>query len=635
MDDDIIDRLYDQPQPAPRPLQLRPPAPTQPSPALAVPPDAVVSIEHPCIVKNIDNGVKSLGGRVALDKFLNTKDRDKTIGASLRPHDPMAKPVMSTFTKTQNLLLRVSVPRRTGRKRKRGSDGPWLQDPEAGEAPHADAHILMQSLRDNPDNYSIQPVGLAHENHRFRQLPDFQYATSGLPLANMLRDTFLPFQYPKLRNFKLSDERRNHRDPDIGPSAQFSGVEVPYNYTYRQNPAVKIAQDEHGRQVMYNPTASRKFIMHSVEIEAEHILHESPVPLPPEESLESHIRGTIANMRKLLDERPIMTKRYLLNHIEAPTDDSIRSSYAYVGYSFKSGPWRDTLIKFGVDPRKDPKYRHYQTVMFKIVMPSEKESSEDPNKWMDARNIWRREGKPRAPHLGKTTHIFDGKTLVPDGKVWQACDITDLQLRKILDTDKIRAECNIKSDGWYLNGTWAKIKVLMREKIAIIMKGNTPNDDDYRRIVEFPDLITLENLEETSVGRDSTVSEKEHKMLADIRNLAKQNFRNWRKGQGLSNTDVEMADADATDRQSQSAANSPTKDGGADDRPGQPDMEIRGSQPTGDVEDEEMEEEMDGQDSTVMVGTEDEDSEDDEDGVDDLMGPMDNDAGSDGPEDDD
>lgn len=355
----------------------------------------------------------------------------------------MAKPIMSSFTKTQNLLLRVTVPRRTGRKRKRGSNDAWVEDPNVNEAPHTDAEMLMQTLRDNPDNYSILPVGLAHENHRFRQLPDFQYATSTLPLANMLRETVLPYSYSKLKNFKLSDERGNHSDPDVGPSAQFSSVEVPYNYSYRQNPAVKIVQDEHGRTVMYNPTASRKFIMHSVDIDAEDILHESSVPLPPEESLEPHIRSTIANMRKLLDERPIMTKRYLLNHVEAPTDDSIRSSYAYVGYSFKSGPWRDTLIKFGVDPRKDAQYRHYQTLMFKIVMPSGKESSEDPNKWMDARNVWRREGRPRAPGEKKTTHMFDGKTLTPDGKVWQACDITDPQLRKILDTERLRTECNV------------------------------------------------------------------------------------------------------------------------------------------------------------------------------------------------
>ncbi|KAL1644434.1 tau 95 subunit of transcription factor TFIIIC [Diplodia intermedia] len=628
-DDDAVGRLYG---PAPAKLQLQPPASASPSSALPVPPDAVVSVEHPCIVKNIDNGIKSLGGHVVLDKFLNTRDRDKTIGASLRPNDPMAKPVMSSFTKTQNLLLRVTLPRQTGRKRKRGSDGPWLDAPEATEPPHADPQVLLQSLRDNPANYSIQPVGLAHENHRFRHLPDFQYATSTLPLANMLRETFLPLQYPKLKNFRLSDERGNHSEPDVGPSAQFSMIEVPYNYSYRQNPAVKILHDEQGRQIMYNPTASRKFIMHSVDIDAEDIFHESPVPLPPEDSLEPHIRDTVANMRKLLEERPVMTRRYLANHLEAPTDDSIRSSFAYVGYSFKSGPWRDTLIRFGVDPRKDPQYRHYQTLMFKIVIPTKKESSEDPNKWMDARNVWRREAKPR--NLKLTTHIFDGKSLTPDGKVWQTCDITDPQLREILDTDKLRTECNIKSDGWYLNGTWAKVKVLMRDKINIVREGGIPRDEDYKRIVDFPDLITPENLQSTTVGRDSTVSEKEYKMLADIRNLAKQNFRIWGKDKGTQDADIEMAEFDAPSQQSESVADMPSKYENLDDRPRRIGRESRSPQDDdAEADESDMEDDLEDRDITVISSSEDEDSDDDE--LDDLMGPLNYDEGSDSQGDDD
>ena len=36
--------------------------------SLGVPQDRVVCIEHPCIIKNIDNGVKSLGGEHHLQK---------------------------------------------------------------------------------------------------------------------------------------------------------------------------------------------------------------------------------------------------------------------------------------------------------------------------------------------------------------------------------------------------------------------------------------------------------------------------------------------------------------------------------------------------------------------------------------
>ena len=38
------------------------------SPILAVPAEVVVSLEHPSIIKNIDNGLKSLGGNVRLNQ---------------------------------------------------------------------------------------------------------------------------------------------------------------------------------------------------------------------------------------------------------------------------------------------------------------------------------------------------------------------------------------------------------------------------------------------------------------------------------------------------------------------------------------------------------------------------------------
>ncbi|KAK8154117.1 RNA polymerase III transcription factor IIIC subunit-domain-containing protein [Phyllosticta citribraziliensis] len=613
MDDEqqLLDDLYDDDdgalQPSPS-AALHGPA-DAPAPALAVPRDHVVSLEHPCIVKNIDNGLQSLGGPVVVDKFLQTRNRQKTIGASLRPGDVMAKPVMSNFVKTRNLLIKVTVPKRTGRKRKRGSDDPWIDDPRPHDAAHTDPLLLLQSLRDHPDNYSVQAVGVNHETHRFRTLPDFQYATSQLSLAQSLRHSILPFQYSKLKHFKLDDGRDNHQPgQDVGPSPQFTGVDVPYNYSYRQNPAVKLIQDDKGREITYNPTAGRKFILHTISIDAKKVPHESPVPLPREESLEPHIRETIANIRALLEERPIMTKRYLHNNIQAPTDDSIRSSYGYVGYSFNSGPWRDTLIRFGVDPRTDPKYRMYQTVMFKIPVSQGKESNEDPNKWMDSRTVFRREGRQKGSK--KLTHMFDGKKLVPDGKVWQVCDVTDRQLRRILDTNKLRKTCNIKSDGWFLNGTWAKIKVLMREKIGVIIKGNVPRDEDYTRIELFPDAITAENIADIAVGRRKVISEYETKLAGDIRNLAKARVSK------LEPTDI--AALDGADDDMPDDVNAAEQSGA--DSPEQSTQQTSVSQAkaaaAAAAEDADSED-----DASDASGATDSDSDAEDDDVDDLMGP--------------
>jgi general transcription factor 3C polypeptide 5 (transcription factor C subunit 1) len=41
---------------------------TEPAPWLPIPFRAVSAIEHPCIIKNIDKGITSLGGSVKLSK---------------------------------------------------------------------------------------------------------------------------------------------------------------------------------------------------------------------------------------------------------------------------------------------------------------------------------------------------------------------------------------------------------------------------------------------------------------------------------------------------------------------------------------------------------------------------------------
>ena len=41
---------------------------TEPAPWLPIPSRAVSAIEHPCIIKNIDKGITSLGGAVKLSK---------------------------------------------------------------------------------------------------------------------------------------------------------------------------------------------------------------------------------------------------------------------------------------------------------------------------------------------------------------------------------------------------------------------------------------------------------------------------------------------------------------------------------------------------------------------------------------
>lgn len=103
----------------------------------------------------------------------------KLISVSLRPNDPFAKRLLSTPVTTNNLLLKVTVPKRTGRKRKRGTTGPFLAEDDhvgASDASSAgrtnnncvEAADIYRTLQDNESKYQVAFAGVVYETQRFR-----------------------------------------------------------------------------------------------------------------------------------------------------------------------------------------------------------------------------------------------------------------------------------------------------------------------------------------------------------------------------------------------------------------------------------------------------------------------------------
>ena len=88
----------------------------------------------------------------------------------------MAKPLRSANVSTNNILLKVTVPKRTGLKRRRGADGPFYEGTEITESGEQaamlkDAQYLFHSMRDNTKSYRIEAIGTINQTHRFRGMP--------------------------------------------------------------------------------------------------------------------------------------------------------------------------------------------------------------------------------------------------------------------------------------------------------------------------------------------------------------------------------------------------------------------------------------------------------------------------------
>jgi general transcription factor 3C polypeptide 5 (transcription factor C subunit 1) len=92
----------------------------------------------------------------------------------LHPDDRMSKPILSGNTRTSDVLLQIVVPKRTGRKRKKDSDGQFhswessrgLQTPP--ETNPRDIRRVLRILKDTHGKHLIHPLGILEHTHRFR-----------------------------------------------------------------------------------------------------------------------------------------------------------------------------------------------------------------------------------------------------------------------------------------------------------------------------------------------------------------------------------------------------------------------------------------------------------------------------------
>ncbi|EXJ93626.1 hypothetical protein A1O1_02018 [Capronia coronata CBS 617.96] len=448
------------------------------APWYPVPNTPIISVEHPCIVRNVDKAVEMLGGPKEIAQCL-TVNTDRPLGLSFQPDDPASRTVMSYNRKTNNLLLRFTVPKRTGRKRKRGSDEPFLEHATA-PLQRKDAYHLLRSLKDNPHRSQVEVVGGIRSTHVWRSMPDYVYSSKGSTFLKELQTKILPQEYPRLKEWSLP-RTYGLADTETFPPPVWSTSSLPLNYTYRQNPAVKtVADPVTGQKTLRNTQAPKKLLTYQCQYDDEK-WPDTPNPdCTPLSQLPEPHRRVYSIMKDLFEERPIWSRRALLNRF--PDDAPMflaRHLVAYVAFAIRSGPWRDTLCKLGVDPRKDRSYRKYQSVLIQLVSRyrAQGESLDETGRsWVRSKD--------------RMSHIFTGKQdIPPDGKVWQLCDLQEPQLKKLVDVPDIyiRHECERRYFGWYHNGTVAKIRIALKAKVDALLGGEAFDEAALERFLKLPE----------------------------------------------------------------------------------------------------------------------------------------------------
>lgn len=379
----------------------------------------------------------------------------------------MQPPIQSRTVPSSSVLLKITIPKRRRKKRRVDESGQPTSKGSGEKGADGKELTLLDKLKASKGKYKVETVGMIERTVRFRDMANYQFNTSRSPFISKLKSTVLDCQYAHLRTFTLRPSKGYQPVLEILPPPSFSNTVMQHTYYYRQNPAIKKALIA-GKPALLNLQAAPKTLTPMVHI-SNPTLPTKPRDVRPYETLDTAGKKCVDHLRELFAQRPIWTRRALFNHFPKNLQSLVRFSMVHVAYMWRAGPWRDTCVIYGLDPRSSPEYRKYQSVFFQVE--TEKSAA----------------GKAAARK--KNSHVFDGKHLVRDGRCFQLCDVTDPLLKRLVDTEKIRGKCD-PVDGWYRASTIHKIKAIMRGKIRGLAEGSVPVDS------EFVDVLEMESEDE-------------------------------------------------------------------------------------------------------------------------------------------
>ncbi|KTW29797.1 hypothetical protein T552_01002 [Pneumocystis carinii B80] len=435
------------------------------------------SIEYPGKVDNLEKSLETLGGigeirRACLQE--EELEEKKPLELRLWPKNPYEHPVQARPVKVHNLVLQL---KKKGKKEEKEKE-----------------------IEDTESFIEYRIIGIIKKTYRFRDMIDFQYNTHASNFIKMWNKSIIPLEFESLDEFSISlEEKDDPENLDLPVPSVFSRTKIPHNYWYRQNPSlIKIQQDS--KLKLVNKSKAPRIWSISVPWETETVPAEPHVKLPniPEQNIQN-----ILNLLKVLfEERPIWTRRaitYKVNEKDSGMSVYLKYALAYVAYHWRSGPWRDTYVKYGVDPRTDQKYRFFQTVSF-TYRPSEN---------LDNANLSPQEKEE------SNSPIFTGQTLYQQTRIFQIIDITDCLLVQLLGKIPLRAKANFKN-GWFKSTLFDKFKLIMKQKFKALSEGRIASDLEFIKILERSNdsssSVTDDEIDETKFDTSLISQEPDSKV---------------------------------------------------------------------------------------------------------------------------
>ncbi|SCU97301.1 LAFA_0G10814g1_1 [Lachancea sp. 'fantastica'] len=413
-----------------------------------------------------------------LELFLNREPKSDEPCTFFNEHPIVGRLVPQ---RNESIVMKVSLPR--GTLKACGGD-------------------LRKALASLPSNkQKIVPVGIINNTIRFREMSDFQVRLDNVPSACEFNESIALQDWESIQQYVNSipdqDTRpfeninnlvvnRNTQTPStdfqLPPPPRLSMVNIPFIYKFRGNPyATKSSSGESTVRGTYLKNYQQ--LVHSFGESAEVPTAAHPslqkdyqkakeTGVYPGSNKDSKFYEKLEQCIAILDEafktRPIWVKRHIDGLIPQDLHGTLKIALSLVSYRFTKGPWRNTYIRFGIDPRSSSQFAKFQTEYFKVESRLQK--------WpLAAKNIPQPPSKYYVSNKAggiDTRFYFDG-TNVP----WYLMLQIDLLLEEQNIADVVAGATYLDKPteltGWFQELDLTKIRKIVKYELGCLVQGNS------------------------------------------------------------------------------------------------------------------------------------------------------------------
>lgn len=298
---------------------------------------SLIAVEYPGRVENEDKLIETLGGKQDLSRAFTENQK---LQLKFHPKSFYNKATISnepSINKSTGLLVKLKVRRPT-----------------------------RPASNQKMEYVSAELLGIASTSYKFNNIADFQY----LPIAKNEATNKTECLYEDIVPEDISIGPQWFREktdvPLFLPPVQFSRTDVIQPILLRNEPKGTVDEDD-DKIIQFSSRSSRTIHGTTIFFDMTH-----KIPTKPKEAVKDFTEGinAIAQnefdvINELFEKRPIWTLSALKAHIREPPK-RISNIIACIAFYYTTGPWRNSFVKYGYDPRTNFDSRFYQMIDYRV-----------------------------------------------------------------------------------------------------------------------------------------------------------------------------------------------------------------------------------------------------------------------------